>query len=258
VGLYYFIDSVEGGAFCTGSLINNTSNDGKAYFLTAHHCVDTETEANTVVVYWEYESDTCRALGSSENGTPIPKPKSSQSGSNLRATLDRTDFTLLELDDEPEPDFDVYWSGWDRTGDDPSSAVCIHHPKGDAKRISHENDPITTTSSYSDSSPGDGTHFRVADWDSGTTEPGSSGSGLWNSDHRLVGQNHGGDANCSNDLADWYGKISASWADMGSNSTNSLSGWLDPKNSLVNTLDGYEGISPAQLVPAVLLPLLLN
>jgi hypothetical protein len=259
VGLYSYTDRADDFTyFCTGSLINNTNNDGRAYFLTARHCVHTETEANTVVVYWEYESDTCRALGSSENRTPIPLPSISQTGSNLRATSGVTDFTLLELDDPPEPDFDVYWSGWDRTGVDPVSAVCIHHPAGHAKRISREEDPLTTTSYDSSSSPGDGTHFRVADWDSGTTEPGSSGSGLWNTSRRLVGQNHGGDAACGNNLADWYGKLSASWAYTGSNQTNSLGAWLDPKSSGVKTLDGYEGVGGAALVPAILIPTLLD
>lgn len=40
---------------------------------------------------------------------------------------------------------------------------------------------------------GSGTSLRrVIDWDQGTTEGGSSGSGLWNQSKRLVGQLHGG------------------------------------------------------------------
>ncbi|VAX42280.1 Lysyl endopeptidase [hydrothermal vent metagenome] len=73
--------------------------------------------------------------------------------------------------------------------------------------------------------PGDGTHVKVTDWDTGTTEPGSSGSPLFNQDHRVIGQLHGGYAACGNDDADWYGKFSVSWT--GSSSSNRLVDHLD-------------------------------
>ena len=240
---HYLLTKGSSTYVCTGSLINNYNNDATAYFLTANHCVSMNTVAATVVIYWEYESDTCRTPGSAESGTPIPKPSSSQTGSALRATYQPSDFTLLELDDPPEPNFDVYWSGWDRTGTNPSSAVCIHHPSGHAKRISHENNPLTTTSYLDSTSPGDGTHLRVADWDSGTTEDGSSGAGLWDPSRRIVGQLHGGYAACGNNEADWIGKLSISWTG-GSSSNSRLSDWLDPTASGVNTLDGHEGGDP--------------
>ena len=66
-------------------------------------------------------------------------------------------------------------------------------------------------------SPGDTTHVRVIDWDKGTTEPGSSGSPLFNSSHRVVGQLHGGGAACGNDLSDYYGRLHTSWKGDGGN-----------------------------------------
>ena len=48
---------VNGGfAACTGSLINNTANDGTPYFLTANHCLG---NPNTWTYYFNHESSTC-------------------------------------------------------------------------------------------------------------------------------------------------------------------------------------------------------
>jgi hypothetical protein len=120
--------------------------------------------------------------------------------------------------------------------------VTIHHPQGDEKRISFEDDPTSTTSVGLDTSPGDGTHIRVADWDLGTTEGGSSGSPLLDPAHRVVGQLHGGYAACGNDLPDWYGRLSVSWTGGGTASTR-LSDWLDPLATGVMALDGLDGTS---------------
>ena len=57
---------------------------------------------------------------------------------------------------------------------------------------SFEDDPTTTTSYLGTAVPGAGTHVRLEDWDLGTTEGGSSGSPLFNQDHRVIGQLHGG------------------------------------------------------------------
>jgi subtilisin-like proprotein convertase family protein len=105
--------------------------------------------------------------------------------------------------------------------------VGIHHPDGEEKRISFENQPTTLTSYLGTGIPGDGTHWRITDWDLGTTEPGSSGSPIYNPQHQVVGQLHGGYAACGNDDSDWYGAFHVSWTGGGSNTTR-LSNWLDP------------------------------
>ncbi len=221
---------------CTGAMVNNTAFDRTPYFLTADHCGISSGNASTMVVYWNHENSTCRPVGSSGGAGDGPLDQF-QTGAIWRADYGPSDFCLVELEEEPDPAWNVYYAGWDRSENDYASAVAIHHPDTQEKRISFEDDPTSTTSYLGSSAPGDGTHVRVEDWDLGTTEPGSSGSPLFNPDHRIVGQLHGGYAACGNDDADWYGRISVSWNGGGSDSSR-LSTWLDPLGTAPLTLNG--------------------
>jgi lysyl endopeptidase len=221
---------------CTGTLLGNTANTATPYFLTANHCMSTQTVANTIVVYWNYQSATCRTPGSSASGSPLSKTIAThnQSGSTLIATNAASDFTLLRLSSNVPAGADAFFSGWDAGGATPTSAVGIHHPAGHEKRIAVE-DQALQISAYGGGSGS--THWRVVDWDQGTTEGGSSGSGLWNQNKRLVGQLHGGSAACGNNLSDYYGRLSVSWTGGGSSSSR-LSDHLAPGSS-VTSFAGY-------------------
>jgi len=219
-----------GGSFlCTGAMINNTAHDGRPLFLTANHCGVSGSEAS-IVVYWNYESPTCGLQGGGDTSQ-------SQSGSTVLASWSGTDFTLLELDDAPLPAFDVRWAGWDRRDRNNDVSVAIHQPSGDEKSISFDDDPTLITSYQGTTEPGNGTHFQIGAWDLGTTEPGSSGSPLFNEEHRITGQLHGGTAACdAPDDPDWYGRLTVSW-DGGGAAGNRLSDHLDPLGRGVEYLD---------------------
>lgn len=227
--------STGGSTFCTGFAVNNTAEDRRPYFMTAYHCgITTGSAAASLVVYWNFESPNCGQQG----GGSLSQ---FNTGSFLRATYSSSDFTLVELDDEPLPEFDVVYAGWDNSGANATSAVAIHHPSTDEKSISWEYDPTTTTSYLGTTQPGDGTHVRITDWDVGTTEPGSSGSPVFDQNQRVIGQLHGGYAACGNDDSDWYGKFSVSWTGGGS-SNNRLRDWLDPINSGANVVDALPAV----------------
>ena len=242
VGHYTF--SQGGSSYvCTGSLVANAAGTTVPYFLTANHCLSTATVASTVVVYWNYQSATCRTPGSSASGSPLSKTIAThtQSGASLIATNAASDFALLRLNADVPAASNPFWSGWDASGATPSSAAGIHHPAGHEMRIAIE-DQALTTSAYGGGSGS--THWRVNDWDQGTTEGGSSGSGLWNQNKRLVGQLHGGSAACGNNLSDYYGRLSVSWTGGGSAATR-LRDWLDPANSGQTAIAGYRsGTTP--------------
>ncbi|MGV6852204.1 MAG: hypothetical protein ACWA5R_08505 [bacterium] len=224
---------------CTGQMINNTAEDHKPYFLTANHCISNEADANTIVAYFNYESETCRTPGGMDSGTPIQVTgfNDTLSGTSLVATNALSDFALLVFDHNPPQNYNVYWTGWDRRDQTFNSGTSIHHPAGNAKRISHENDPVSIDD-YGPAPSGDTTtHIKITDWDVGTTEGGSSGAGLWNPNGLLIGQLHGGFAACGNNSSDWYGRFFTSWS-TGSTPQTRLADWLDPAQQGVKTLQG--------------------
>lgn len=231
------------GYTCSGSLINNTNENGIPYFLTANHCIAavsldavSDPDASDWIYYWNYESSGC------DDGSDFTPP--STTGSNVVANNSYSDFALMRLQESPYdliPQLQLYFNGWDRTNSVSPNAVGIHHPRGDIKKICIENNSLTSTSYLGTSIDINQNHWRVADWDVGVTEGGSSGSPLYDQNSRVIGQLHGGYAACSgstdNGASDWYGKFSTSW-NYGSTSTRRLRDWLDPNSSGVNTLDG--------------------
>ncbi len=229
----YTLQKPDGTYLCTGQLMNDTGSGPvpyKKYFLSAYHCVNTTDQAESMVFYWNFESPACGDLsgGSFANN---------QTGATYRAGWANSDFVLVELNDPPDAAFNVFHAGWDAGGAVPSSAVTIHHPRADEKAISFEDDPLTSTAYFSNIEDPAANHWRVEDWDLGTTESGSSGACLFNSAHRCIGQLHGGAAACGNNEPDWYGKLSASWNGGGTPSTRLLD-WLDKGNLGISSLNG--------------------
>src|ERR1051325_2165982 len=224
--------SINGTALCTGTLINNVSNNFRNYFLTATHCLADAASAATVVVYWKYQAATCGQRG-------VGSLAQNQSGAICRMAKADVDVTLIELDDIPDSNFRVYYSGWDRSGTAPPGAVGIHHPGGFEKCISFANGPLSTGDNCIGGT-GINTHWQVT-WDAGVTEPGSSGSGIWDPNtHRLVGTLSGGGSDCSTPFdSDCYGKFSLAW-NSGTTPATRLRDWLDPANTGVSTMGGRD------------------
>lgn len=244
--------STGGSTFCTGFMVNNVRNDLTPYFMTAQHCGISAGNAASLVVFWNFENSWCRPPGQpGSGGTGDGTLDQFNTGSVHRAAYGPSDVTLVELTSDPDPSWFISYAGWDATGEDAEWAVGIHHPSTNEKRISFQWYPTTTTSYLGEAVPGNGTHVRIIDWDLGTTEPGSSGSPLFNQDHRVIGQLHGGYASCTSMTSDWYGKFSVSFEGGGSPG-NSLKPWLDPDDTGALVVDTIStrglSISPASNV----------
>lgn len=215
---------VNGSAFCSGTLLNNTKEDGTPYVLTANHCI--RDQYDNWVFWFNWQSATC------ENPTSSPANQSI-SGCAFRAKNPYPEFCLVELNQTPPADYNVYYAGWDRNDNPVDNQTCIHHPKGDIKKISFDYNPAQKVE-WSNS-----ICWEVV-WDDGTTEVGSSGSGLYNQDKRLIGQLFGGYASCTNmEASDYYGRFAVSW-DYGTTPETRLKDWLDPIDAGIDFIDGYD------------------
>lgn len=232
--------STGGGTFCSGSMVNNTAKDKKPYFITARHCGITTSNAASLVVYWNYQNSTCRPYSTS-GGVGDGVLTQFNTGSTHRATNVASDFTIVELTSAPNPAFNVYYGGWDRRDVTPATGgTGIHHPSTDEKRITHIDHWLITSYYGGNTTPGDGTHVHV--WWSPTlppgypsapvTEPGSSGSPVYDASKRFIGQLHGGPSACGStgdNLSDYYGRLFVSWTGGGTSATRA-SDWLDTPN----------------------------
>ncbi len=213
----------DGTEWCTGTMLNNTAEDLTPFFLTADHCLGGN---NTWQFRFHYKNPTCGA-------TAYAGTYWTFNNSILRANSADTDFALLELTGyDPFNNWHrlagLQYAGWNRGAAAPANGIGIHHPNGDVMKISFE--WHLATSAGWPFTPAN-SHWDV-DFDDGTVEHGSSGSPLFDQNHRVVGQLHGtqdpgftGDNYCeSHDSR--YGRFDQSWTGEGTAATR-LSNWLD-------------------------------
>lgn len=211
---------VNGNSKCTGALVNTTAQDGRPYFLTARHCLG---NSDNWVIYFHHETPDCEG----QIAAPL---NYSMSGTSLLAWNEESDFALVELNENVPDTFNVCYSGWDAT-DNPATVLSgygIHHPKGDVKKISIEEDTPTPTSVNSNFV---NQVWFINNWEQGATESGSSGSPLFNQSGLIVGQLAGGLSMCvgenNNGKYDFYGRLGTSW-NYGTTPSTRLKDWLDP------------------------------
>jgi len=241
IGFYYY--------WCSGSLINNTSNDRTPYFLTAEHCGEGASagDRNQWIFYFNYQSSTCAGnYGPSSNTV---------SGCQLKSKdpitgFDGSDFELEKLNSTPPSSYNVYYNGWNRTNVPADSGVCLHHPAGDIKKVSTFNTPMISSTWWN----GTPSHWRVAwaETENGLSimEGGSSGSPIFDQDGLIMGDLSGGyiSNSCDNPSPAWFGKVWYSWDQMGTTPSTRLEDWLDPLETGVTK---QQGISSQILPPVV-------
>ncbi|WP_162820134.1 T9SS type A sorting domain-containing protein [Kordia sp. SMS9] len=221
-----------GGGFCSGSLVNNTSNDGTPYFLTANHCLGGSVAGWAFRFNWASDASVadCATNAPSVNGPFIQ----TASGATLRAANSESDMALLEINDTSfftNNANDLVWAGWNRsTTALPSLTVGIHHPRGDVQKVCVDTNVATRQAINFNGNPSTEI-WLIQDWDLGVTEPASSGSPLFDQDGLIIGKLSGGFAACSgtndNNQEDWYGRFGVSW-DFGTTNATQLQFWLDP------------------------------
>lgn len=201
--------SKSNGTFlCTGTLLNDTDpNTFIPYFLSADHCISTQSAASSLQTYWFYRSTACNSGVAS-----VFQVRSG--GASLLHTLPKADSSFMLLNEVPPAG--VAFAGWQASAPGTGAAMTsVHHPRGDLQKISSGSlygyyacTPVTdATFQCASSSVSAADHFAVA-WSAGVTEPGSSGSGAFINGGYLVGQLHGSNTSCSDPSGlSFYGRF---------------------------------------------------
>ena len=251
VARIYVVEGNQAG-WCSGSLINNTAQDCKPYFLTALHCGVSATTANMNQwkFYFRYEAAACTnptSAGTLANYfvTGCLRIADSADGGGNSGS----DFLLVKLGNAnnestvitnlKSANLNAYWNGWNASTSPTTGGVSIHHPAGDIKKISTFSGNTVSTQWGTAT----GSHWRVT-WTAnanghGVTEGGSSGSPLFDNTGNIIGTLTGGSSYCTALSApDQYGKMAFHWTNNGTPAIEQLKPWLDPANLNVLVFGG--------------------
>ena len=221
----------DGGSYlCTGTLLNDRESTGTPYFISANHCISTQTMASTLQTDWFYRSATCNS------SSVLASSTTRYGGATLLYAASSTDTSFMRLNETPPAG--VTFAGWNSAAATTGAAVStLHHPKGDLLKYSNGSidgfyncnvgggatfscDPGTAASS---------SHY-VMTLKQGITEGGSSGSGIFNN-AQLVGVLSGGASSCTAAAGknfNMYGRFDVSYA-------AGIKNWLWPQSATSRT-----------------------
>ncbi|MEZ5703921.1 MAG: hypothetical protein R3E56_00390 [Burkholderiaceae bacterium] len=126
--------------YCTGTLLADKALSNQPYFLTAIHCVGSQTVASTLVNYWFYRSSACNSntpgsYQSTAGGAAFLWNRSDTT-TNTRNPIG-TDTSFLRLNAAPPSG--VMFAGWKTSRQPISNSVpltALHHPAGGVLRQS--------------------------------------------------------------------------------------------------------------------------
>jgi len=241
----------EGVALCTGTLLNNVSEDREPLVLTAYHCLRPgEGSLTPLFDMWffdfNYESLSCA------NPDEEPGVIALQGAEILSEWVD-TDMMLLRIKEEIPTNSNIYFNGWDRReSHQPQKSVIIHHPSGDIKKITTDFDqviPFDKTIGWNNGTVTPSFSHYINEFDDAVYQPGSSGAGLFDDTGKVIGQLHGGplsDEFCTIGIG-YSGRLSQSW-ESGVGAQDRLQPWLDPDDTGATSMEGKYANSTTQVV----------
>lgn len=240
----------QGGYYgsCSGNLMNNGNQDGTPFFITAQHCIglvniNNGNWNNEMITLFNYETKKCSDEGST---APSDISKNSVLGADLLVESNSSfyDFAFLKLRTNKDvlARYGVCYAGWDNNA---SSYLAntydlygVHHPSGDVKKFSLVKSLYPSNKDYSRNSIG---NFLAVTWKDGIVEPGSSGSPLFNSFDRYIGNLSTGPSsdifNCDNSLK-YSGFYFTTYSRFSENYYR-MRQWLDPNNSSIQSIGPY-------------------
>lgn len=235
---------IDGTRLCTGVMVNNTSNDGTPYLLTASHCLNNDFKitnpnyakiAESIVSFFNYNSPLCETImrGAEEM---------TMASTSYVAVNENIDMALLKFLEFPPVYYRPYYAGWNVEGAGVKPYVGIHHPWASVKRINFMDDDIslqTLNLQISGVNFYEQGHWCVSRWTSGSTYGGSSGSPLFDFQGHILGLLTAGQSTCSYPVNDYYYALSKAWS-TSSSSSEQLAYWLDPMKTGKTKMDGMD------------------
>jgi PKD repeat protein len=214
--------------YCSGGLVADTVSSSQIpYFLTANHCVSTDSTANTIEFYWQYWTSSCHGACYDPVGA-VPRTV----GADVLSTNESGDYTLMELLQTPPSG--SYFMGWTSSPvafTNGAELFRISHPQGAPQAYSkHQVD--TSAPTCSGWPRGSWIYSRDQ---IGATEGGSSGSPVYNLSGQIVGQLTG---SCGYNINDPCDSVNNATVDGAfAHYFSEVEEWLDPSGNQPPTAD---------------------
>jgi len=187
--------------FCSGSLVNRLPSDFTPIFATARHCGVNDSNIESMLVTWLFQTSSCNGSPPSVGGlTQTP-------GIAVLVNDASTDFMLIGLEDSVPAG--IWFTGWNAGyWSNGEAATSIHHPGGAYKRVTFGTKAADVTSCLS------GASWRMdIPSGNGEIEPGSSGGPIF-SGTAFRGVASCATWSCSSSNSATYGRFDQAWPQL--------------------------------------------
>jgi lysyl endopeptidase len=240
---------------CSGTLLNDVPQDGVPYVLTARHCENGEDAggdpgaAASVEVFWSAVTPCGQALLSIFDST-------AQVQFGATTMVEQQDQWLIRLD-AASPVTNVYYAGWDATDAELVDGYSIEYAGANTQQyVTWAGSAITEDLSAQTLGVGYASTYWGVVNSLGSVDHGASGSGLFNTNNRVVGSASRANAGAcpvspppapsTNTVVALYNKLASTWSSTSdassSTGTATLASVLDPQNTGATTMPGVQGV----------------
>lgn len=211
----------NGSYTCSGTLVNNTRDQGRPLIITAAHCLQNKKSLETVVVIFGK-----RKLLKDQ---PYRGLEWASTGVSLLSSSKDIDFALLELNSRIPDHVAPVFLGWSKLLSQPSLIYSIHFPDFENAQYSFSIAKPSLATFGGLYTGVDFGHWKVDQWAQGTTTLGSSGAPLLNSNFEIIG-GLSGSTDWKNYKSDYFFRFDFAY-DHFSDASRQLKNWIDPGNS---------------------------
>jgi hypothetical protein len=190
----------HGQRIATGTLINNTLNNGQAIVLTSASVLMGDP-SSWLFIFPNELSTNC--------GSGVACWERALAGGTILATDSATGLALVALRQHPRNSWGAYYAGWSSENTNPDALICLQHALGKSGSIAYTNQ-IAEVNPFNALQT-----LGITSWTNGQTFPGSIGSPIFNGSGELEGVFVGGDMTCTHQGTDYYAPFKAAWPNFG-------------------------------------------
>lgn len=213
----------NGQRISSGAFLNNSQYDGKPYLMTTRGALEGEPDLWVCVV--DYTVEFC-------NGGFVCWDRAIVGGTIVAEDVP-TQLVLVQMNEAPEKEWDVFFAGWELFNGSDSRFSCVQYAFGAPQSIAMSGETISSVQE------GTKKFGEVRTWSSGNTFKGSIGSPLFTSSNRIIGFLVKGSSSCSTGGSDYFGLLSDAWGTFKS--------FLDPIERNTTGVSGlYSAYSPEE------------